>query len=327
MRDGVETTKTIDPADETGAGHFVGAIDIIEVAPRDGLQDEPVHLSTREKVAFITRLVEAGFTRIEVTSFVHPRAVPQMADAEAVMAALPRTDAVSYSALVLNERGLERALAAGVDEINYVVVATDTFAGHNQNTTTADGLALWNRISELARASSLTTAVTIGAAFGCPFEGEVGADRLEWILRNLTEHPPDEISLADTIGVAVPTDVVHRLGMVKQIAPTVRRRLHVHNTRNTGIAYAAVEAGVDALDASAGGIGGCPFAPSATGNIPTEDLIYMLHRMGVSTGVALESLVDTVGWLGEVLGNESPGLLSRAGIFPPARPLATLEVE
>ena len=317
MRDGVET------------GGTGGAVDIIEVAPRDGLQDEPVQLSTSDKVDFITRLVEAGFTRIEVTSFVHPRAVPQMADAEDVMAALARSDAVSYSALVLNERGLERALAAGVDEINYVVVATDTFAGRNQNTTTADGLALWNRISELSRASSLTTAVTIGAAFGCPFEGEVEPGRLEWILRELAENPPDEISLADTIGVAVPSDVIQRLGLVKQIAPTVRRRLHVHNTRNTGIAnaYAAVEAGVDALDASAGGIGGCPFAPAATGNIPSEDLIYMLHRMGIQTGVVLESLIDTVGWLGEVLGKEPPGLLSRSGIFPPTKLPSNYEVE
>ena len=316
----------VDTGDTLGAHK---AIDIVEVAPRDGLQDEPVHLSTDDKVEFVTRLVNAGFSRIEVTSFVHPRAVPQMADAEELMAALPRSDAVSYSALVLNERGLERALAAGVNDINYVVVATDTFAGRNQNTTTADGLSLWNRISELARQSSLTTAVTIGAAFGCPFEGEVDPDRIEWIVRELAEDPPDEISLADTIGVAVPSDIVQRLGLVARIAPTVHRRLHVHNTRNTGIAnaYAAVEAGVDALDASTGGIGGCPFAPAATGNIPSEDLIYMLHRMGIQTGVDLESLTGTVRWLGEILGQQPPGLLSRAGLFPPTPQLIQSEVE
>ena len=294
------------------------SVDIVEVAPRDGLQDEPVHLDTALKVQFIERLIAAGLRRIEARASCIPKRSRRWPMPKRSWPHCLGQHDVAYSGLVLNERGLDRAIEADVDEINFVVVATDTFSQKNQKYTTQAGLDLWARIAERASETSIRTAVTVGAAFGCPFEGEVDVGRIRWVVEQLAAHPPDEISLADTIGVAVPSDVTTRLGIVNDVAPDVRTRLHVHNTRNTGIAnaYAAVQAGVSTLDASTGGIGGCPFAPAATGNIPTEDLVYMLSRMGVETGVKLEPLLDTVAWLGEKLGQEAPGMLGRAGLFP-----------
>ena len=298
-----------------------GPVTIVEVAPRDGLQNEERIVGTDAKLELIARCVQAGARRIEAASFVHPGRVPQMADAEAVMAGVERRDGVSYAGLILNERGLERAVDAGVDEINYVVVATDTFSARNQGTTTDEGIAAWERISSKARGDGRFVTVTIAASFGCPFEGEVSVDRISSIVSRLAATGVDEIALADTIGVAAPDDVVRKLDVVATALPEVKRRVHLHNTRNTGIAnaYAAVSAGVDAIDASLGGIGGCPFAPSATGNIPTEDVVYMLHRMGSDTGIDLEELLPNVSWVAEQLGKPVPGLLSRAGIFPVAR--------
>ena len=295
-------------------------IQIVEVAPRDGLQSDPTLVSTDAKVELITRAARAGISRIEAVSFVNPKRVPQMADAAAVMASVPRDLGTSYIGLVLNERGFDRAVDTGVDEINVVVVVTDTFAEKNQNTDTAGLVAVWAKISESARRAGLTTSVTLAASFGCPYEGEVPIERLTDVARRVADHGPDEIALADSIGVAVPTDVRRRVEAVGDVVGEARLRCHFHNTRNTGLANAAaaVESGVSVIDSSLAGIGGCPFAPNATGNIPTEDVVYLLDRMGYDTGVDLDALISIVPWVEEVLHHSTPGLLAKAGTFPAA---------
>jgi hydroxymethylglutaryl-CoA lyase len=294
-------------------------VELVDVAPRDGLQGEAV-VATAVKAELVERLLDAGLRRVEAVSFAHPGRVPQMADAESLMELLPRRDGVRYSGLVLNERGVERAVQAGVDEINVVVVVSDTFSERNQSTSTAQALDAWVAIARRAAAVDLPASVTLAAAFGCPYEGEVAIERLVDVAAQAVEAGPAELVLADTIGAAVPADVAARLAAVRDAVGDVRLRCHFHNTRNTGIAnaHAAVEAGVGVLDASLGGIGGCPFAPRAVGNIPTEDLVYLLHRQGIETGVSLERLIAHARWLGEQLGHQVPGLLSRAGPFPPA---------
>lgn len=293
-------------------------VTIVEVAARDGLQSDPTMLSTGAKVALINRVAAAGISRIEAVSFVNPKRVPQMADADEVMAALRRNSGVSYIGLVLNRRGFERAVEAAVDEINVVVVASDTFARQNQNTDTSGLIDVWADIAGPAHEAGLDTSVTVAASFGCPYEGEVSVERLVDVVGRIAEHEPHEIALADSIGVAVPTDVHERVAAARSVIVDTRLRCHFHNTRNTGLANAAaaVEAGVRVLDSSLAGIGGCPFAPNATGNIPTEDLVYLLERMGYDTGVDLDALIDDVGWLEDVLGHPTPGLLARAGNFP-----------
>ncbi|KRF30726.1 3-hydroxy-3-methylglutaryl-CoA lyase [Nocardioides sp. Soil805] len=295
------------------------AVSILEVAPRDGLQNEQTILSTDDKVELVARAVRAGARRIEVTSFVNPARVPQMADADEVMAALPRPEGVSYAGLVMNDRGLDRALAAGVDEVDVVVVATDTFCLRNQGVPTAEACLRAAALVGRAREAGVLTTVTIGAAFGCPFEGEVAEERLREVLLRVVDAGPDELALADTIGVAVPSEVTTRLGHAAAVAgPDVPLRLHLHDTRHTGVAnaVAAHAAGVRTLDASIGGTGGCPFAPNATGNVATEDLVYLFDRMGVSTGVDLATTTATTRWLEERLGKRLPGALLRAGGFP-----------
>jgi hydroxymethylglutaryl-CoA lyase len=293
-------------------------VEIIEVGPRDGLQNESVLVSTEDKVALIERSIAAGLRRIEATSFVHPGRVPQMADAEAVMAAVPRRADVSYIGLVLNRRGFDRALAAGVDEVNCVVVASETFSQRNQGMSVADSVDVVRGLAPDAKAAGLTLSVTLAASFGCPFEGEVPEANVIGLAREVADLGVDEIALADTIGVGVPAQVRWLLAGVAEVAPGVRTRCHFHNTRNTGYAnaIAALEAGVSALDASTGGIGGCPFAPAATGNIATEDLVYLLDRSGVATGVDLGRVIATADWLSGVLGEKVPALLGRAGAFP-----------
>jgi len=293
-------------------------IDIVEVGPRDGLQSEPGVLPTATKVEFIERAVAAGVRRIEVTSFVSPKRVPQMADAEAVLAALPRQEGVHYIGLVLNRKGFERAAAAGCNEIGMAVVASDTFNQRNQGVTTEASIAAWLEISAAAKAAGIRPQVTVSAAFGCPFEGEVPVQRVVDVARRVAEAEPFEIALADTIGVGVPAQVTDLVGRVREALPGVRLRCHFHNTRNTGLAnaFAAVQGGVHTLDSSLGGIGGCPFAPAATGNIPTEDLVYMLERSGYDTGIALARAIETGQWLEEQLGRPVPGMLVKAGDFP-----------
>ena len=296
------------------------SVEIVEVGPRDGLQSEPGVMSTDTKIEFINRLIGAGIRRLEVTSFVNPKKVPQMADAEQVLAALSRRPDTWYVGLVLNRKGFDRALAAGCNEIGMAVVASDTFNRRNQGVGTDESIAAWLEIAALAHANGIRAQVTVSAAFGCPFEGEVSVERVLEIAQRVAEGRPHEIAFADTIGVGVPAQVTELFGRAREILPGMRLRGHFHNTRNTGLAnaYAAFSAGAVALDASTGGIGGCPFAPAATGNIPTEDLVYMLHRCGVQTGLDLDQLIDTGKWLQEALGRPVPGMLVKAGTFPRA---------
>ncbi|HET9475567.1 MAG TPA: hydroxymethylglutaryl-CoA lyase [Steroidobacteraceae bacterium] len=298
-------------------------IEIVEVGPRDGLQSESQVLPTATKVEFIRRLAAAGLPRIEVASFVNPKRVPQMADAEDVLSALaPMKSASRFIGLVLNRRGFERAQAAGCAEVGMAIAASESFSQRNQGCSVEEGLAAWLDIAALAKGAGMRAQLTISTAFGCPFEGEVAAERVTRLAERAAAGSPVEIAVADTIGVAVPTQVSGLLRQLRAALPETRLRAHFHNTRNTGLAnaYAAVEAGVRALDASCGGIGGCPFAPAATGNIPTEDLIYMLHRMGFVTGVDLAALLDTSRWLQQTLDHAVPGMLIKAGLFPATQP-------
>ena len=296
-------------------------VEIVEVGPRDGLQSEPGVLPTAAKIELIERLVEAGLRRLEVTSFVNPKKVPQMADAELVLAGLRQREDVRYIGLVLNQKGFERALAAGCNEVGMAVVASDTFNRRNQGVGTDESIAAWLAIARAAKSAGVRAQVTVSAAFGCPFEGEMPISRVIDVAQRVAEAEPFEIAFADTIGVGVPAQVSELIGRARAVLPpTIRLRAHVHNTRNTGLAnaYAAVEAGVSALDSSVGGIGGCPFAPAATGNIPTEDLVYLLSRSGVETGIDLDTLVRTAEWLQTTLGRSVPGMLVKAGVFPKA---------
>ncbi|QGK70548.1 hydroxymethylglutaryl-CoA lyase [Allosaccharopolyspora coralli] len=290
----------------------------VEVGPRDGLQNEATLLATETKVEFIERAVAAGVRRVEATAFVHPDRVPQMADAEAVMSKVPRRDDVSYIGLVLNARGFERARDAGVDEVNAVTVATDTFGRRNQGTTVEEGVAVCGDIVARAHQAGLPASVTVAAAFGCPFEGEVGPRRVAELARRIADSGPAEIAVADTIGVGVPSQVTDLLGRLREATGDLPLRCHFHNTRNTGYAnaVAALQAGVSWLDASIGGIGGCPFAPGATGNIATEDLEYLLAGTGVRTGLDLARLAETGRWIGERLGSDVPAQLGRVDAFP-----------
>ena len=291
------------------------------MAPRDGLQADPADLTTAQKVELIERLVAAGHTRIEAASFVSPTAVPKMADGEAVMAGVPRNTGVSYSALVLNQRGLQRALEAGTDEVCGVVVATETFSQANQRATVAESIERWRAISTTARAAGVKTAVTVSAVCGCPYEGRVDADRVLGIVAELAETEPDELALADTIGAGVPTQVAALFQGAAERAGGIALRGHFHNTRNTALANiaAALDTGVRVFDASLGGVGGCPFAPRATGNVATEDVVYMTHEMGYDTGLNLDALIEVSTWLEAQLGHRVPSLVARAGGFPQPR--------
>jgi len=296
-----------------------GTVTVMEVSPRDGLQNEPEQLSTEDKLALIDRALTAGARRIEVTSFVHPGRVPQMADAEAVCRGLPQRGDVIYTGLVLNRRGYERLLATErLDEAGIVIPASDTFGRRNQGMTVAEGLELARDLLRDARARRFRAQVTIAVAFGCPFEGDVPMARVVDMARRLADEGPVEIGLADTIGVGVPLQVRALFTALDEaFGGELPLRAHFHDTRNTGIANAAaaLEVGVATLDASIGGIGGCPFAPNATGNIATEDLVYLLNRSNVEHGLDLAELIDAAAWLSEVLGKPVPSSLLRAGDF------------
>ncbi len=296
-------------------------VSIIEVGPRDGLQSEPEILSTTSKRDFIERAIDAGIRRLEVASFVHPKRVPQMADAEALIAMLPQRDDVSYIGLLMNERGLDRALDTAVHEIGMVVVASDTYNQKNQGVPTADSVAAWLKIGARAAENGKRANVMISSAFGCPYEGEIPVSRVVDLAKQVVETGPAELGIADSIGVAVPAQVTDLVGAVRDaIGDALPLRMHLHNTRNTGLAnaQAAIDAGVTWLDASIGGIGGCPFAPAATGNIPTDDLVYMLSRSGIETGVDLAKVIEASEWLETELGRDVPAMLPKAGAFPPA---------
>ena len=295
-------------------------ITIMEVSPRDGLQNEDARLTTEQKLELIDHALAAGCRRIEVTSFVHPKVVPQMADAEAVCAGLPQRGDVTYTGLILNQRGYDRLRATErLDEAGLVVPASDKFGERNQGFNVADGVDMATRIIRHGARTGFPVQATIAVAFGCPFEGEVPLARVVDIAKALADAAPVEIALADTIGVAVPAQVAAAFAALREaLGPDMPLRGHFHDTRNTGIAnaYAAWQAGVQTLDASIGGIGGCPFAPNASGNIATEDLVYMLDRSGVEHGADLQRLIDAAAWLEPVLGKGVPSMLLKAGGFP-----------
>ncbi len=295
------------------------SVTVMEVSPRDGLQNEATLLTTEQKLDLIERALAAGCQRIEVTSFVHPKRVPQMADAEAVCAGLPQRGDVTYTGLILNQRGYDRLRQTErLDEAGLVVPATDTFGERNQGQTVAESVEQAKQILRQGRSGGFPVQVTIAVAFGCPFEGDVEMERLLDIAASLAEEAPIEIALADTIGVGVPMQVFDTFSALAERVGDVPLRAHLHDTRNTGIAnaYAALQAGVATLDSSIGGIGGCPFAPNATGNVGTEDLVYMLNRSSVAHGLSLEHLLEGAAWLETALGKTVPSMLSKAGDFP-----------
>jgi hydroxymethylglutaryl-CoA lyase len=296
----------------------MAGIEIVEVGPRDGLQNESVLFSTQQKLEFIRRAIDSGVRRIEVASFVNPKLVPQMADAEAVSAGLARRDDVTYIGLVLNKRGALRAIEAGLDELGAVCAASDGFAQRNQGQSSDESLQMCCEVVRLARQEGRRGQITISTAFGCPFDGEVDPQRVVDMAKIAAASGPVEVAIADTIGVAGPRDVADLVARVKAAIAPLPVRVHFHNTRNTGLAnvWAAVNAGAGTVDASLGGLGGCPFAPRATGNVPTEDVIYMLERSGYHTGLDIDRVIETVTWLAGEMGRELPGMLSRAGNFP-----------
>ena len=294
-------------------------LEICEVGPRDGLQSEPRVWSAQERIDLINQLSETGVARIEAVSFVHPKRVPQMAEAETVMSGINRKDGVTYAGLALNARGVNRAIKAGVDEVRYVVVASDTFNQRNQGVSVDDTMSGYAEIAGKVTHSGLKLTGVVGAAFGCPFEGGVDPAQVTSLVKRLVNGGATEIALADTIGAAVPTQITDMLGRVRDVLGAgIGLGLHLHNTRNTGFANAAAAAmaGIDFLDASVGGIGGCPFAPRATGNIATEDLCYMLRNMGFNTGVDVAKLIGVSEWVETYFEAPLPGQIMKAGLFP-----------
>ena len=303
----------------TASSSAKGKVSVCDVAARDGLQGEKRIWSVAERAELINRLAKTGIQRIEAVSFVNPKRVPQMADAEEVMAQIERKADVRIAGLALNMKGVERALDAGVVEVRYVVVASETFNQKNQGASIAETMTGLESIAGRVGASGKVFSAVIGASFGCPFEGEVTTPAVVDIGIRLGALGVDEILLADTIGCAVPSQVRERVEALRSaLDDSIAVGCHFHNTRNTGIAnaVAAVESGVRILDASVGGIGGCPFAPRATGNISTEDLVYVLRNMGYETGIDLPQLIDVAAWVEGYFDNPLPGQVMKAGLFP-----------
>ena len=299
-----------------GAVTTAARVTVYDVGPRDGLQNEPEVLEVEQRAELVRRLADARLPGVEVASFVDPRRVPQMAEAEEVVAAIGPCPGPVRAGLALNERGYERLLTTGLDEVRFSFGVTDSFSQRNQGATVEESVVAARRIASRARGDGLRCAVTLSVAFGCPFEGEVDPGYVVSIAEQVAEVEPDAIILADTIGVAGPSAVRSLTRRVVEIGRPAGG--HFHNTRNTGYAnaLAALDGGASLLDASVGGLGGCPFAPNATGNIATEDLVYVLEREGVSTDIDLDQLVDTSTWLAELLGRPLEGQLYRAGRFP-----------
>ena len=292
------------------------SVRICEVGPRDGLQNEPEILPPGVRAELVRRLADAGLRAIEVASFVDPRRVPQMAGAEEVVESLERREDVLYAGLALNERGYERLAESRLDEVRFAFGATESFNQRNQNASVDETLAVAGVVVQRAKSDGVRVALTLSVAFGCPFEGRVDERRVLELVEALAALEPDDVVLADTIGVATPRQVRSLLSRAAGLAVSVGG--HFHNTRNTGYpnALAALEAGASVLDSSVGGLGGCPFAPKASGNIATEDLVYLLEGEGVETGIDLAELVEVSTWLEETLGRRLEGQLYRAGLFP-----------
>jgi isopropylmalate/homocitrate/citramalate synthase len=290
-------------------------ITVCDVAPRDGLQNDPTHLPAATRAELVNRLVDAGVTDVEVASFVNPKLVPQMAGAEEVVESIDRRSGVIYSGLILNARGYDRLAACGLDEVHISVAASETLNRRNQNASVEESLADIEQIIARAHGEDRRVVVIVAASFGCPFEGAVAPARVLTVAEQAIAAGADEIVFADTIGVGVPSQVRELVGRGHEFGVPIG--VHLHDTRGTGLAnaYAAVESGVSSLDASAGGVGGCPFAPGATGNIATEDLVYLLHGEGRSTGIDLDALIEVSHWLAGQVGHSIPGRVQRAGDF------------
>lgn len=293
-------------------------IDIVEVGPRDGLQNDPGDLTTAQKLEFIARLEACGVQRMESGSFVSPRAVPKMADSPEVFRGLDRTKSVRHIALALNEKGIRRAIDAKADEVNFVLVAGEGFGERNQRMTPQESADMLAHCAPLVHEAEVPLSATIAVAFGDPYSGEVDPGVVANLAAQAQRAGVAEVGLGDTIGVATPWNVRTVIERVRMEAPDVYLRLHFHDTRGAGLANvaAAVDAGIDVIDASCGGIGGCPFAPAATGNVATEDVVYMLERAGFETGLDLGKLIETANWLETVLGHPVSSALSKAGGFP-----------
>ncbi len=292
-------------------------VEICDVGPRDGLQNQPLVLEPATRAALVDRLAATGLPRVEVASFVSPTRVPQMAGAEEVVAGVERRDGVVYAGLAVNERGYDRLRETGLDEVHYAFASTEEFNRRNSGQSVDESVAAAEALVARAHGDGLRCLVTIGASFGCPFEGAVDSGRIGELAARLAAAGSDEVLLADTVGVGVPRQVRDLVGRASGLGVPVG--VHLHNTRNTGFAnaYAALEAGATIFDASIGGIGGCPFAPRATGNVATEDLVYLLHGEGVDTGIDLDALIEVANWLEQTLGRELEGQVYRAGTFAP----------
>ena len=296
-------------------------IEIVEVGPRDGLQNEKAVLGPDIRAEFVRRLEAAGARRIEAVSFVHPKYVPQMAGAEEVMATLPHEAGRSRIGLVLNGKGYDRALGTAVDEVNVSLSVSEGFGVKNQGLTPDQQIQMLSEIvagranAEGSGEGVPSLSATLSCVWGCPFDGEISVDQVTDMVGRVAELGLKEIALADTIGVADPWSVTKKVEAARKVAKDAKLRLHFHDTRNTGLAnaYAGIEAGIDILDASVGGIGGCPFAPGATGNLATEDLVYALHRGGFKTSYDLEALIHTAHWVSDHLSHAVPSAVSLAG--------------
>lgn len=283
-------------------------VTVVEVGPRDGLQNEKTPVPTADKAAFITALADAGLTQIETSSFVHPKAVPQLADAAEVLAALPARAGVTYSALVPNTKGYERAKEAGIQRIAVFTAASETFAKRNINMTVAESLEAFSPVVRSARADGVSVRGYLSTCFVCPFEGDINKRRVLEVAQALLDLGVQEVAISDTIGAAVPSDVVETVGFLLQSIPRERVALHFHDTYGTALANVAIglQLGITTFDASAGGLGGCPFAPGAAGNLATEDLVYMLDRMGIHTGVNVAKVTAAAERMQTLLGRRLP---------------------
>ena len=298
---------------------FPKVVTICDVGPRDGLQNEKTPISTEDKLRLINELAAAGVPEIEVSSFVSPKWVPQMADAEELFARVDRSHGTRLVGLVPNERGYERAVAAKVDSVRLVVMASETFQKKNVNRTIEEGMRECEAIAKRAKADGMHVGLALGTSWGCPYEGHVDPARVVDLANQGVEAGMDLVSFADTTGMADPAHVAALLQAAKKTIPVDRIACHFHNTRSSGFAnvLAALSEGVTNFDSSIAGLGGCPFAPRATGNICTEDLVHMLHAMGIRTGIQLDQLLATSQWIEGVIGRTLPGQVAKAGLaFP-----------
>ena len=299
----------------TGVTEFPARVRIVEVGPRDGLQNEPVTIALADKVTFIERLRAAGLQDIEVTSFVHPKRVPQLADADELLGRLPRTDAVRYSALVPNMRGLERAIEAGVSRIGVLTAASDTFNRRNINMNTRESITALDPLVRCALEEGISVRGYVSTSWICPYEGPIDEHKVAGIVQELFALGVDEVSVGDTIGGAVPAQVEATLNRLFGVCPRERLAMHFHDTYGMAVAntYQALRMGISTFDSAAGGLGGCPYAPGASGNVATEELLYLFDRLGIETGVRLSGIRHASDFIGRVLGRTLPSRVLATG--------------